>query len=343
MSDKFYFCTLFDIKCAPYGIVMYESLSRYCKSFHLYVFAFCDETYRTLVKLDLPNVTVIALAEFEDEALLRIKPTRTQGEYCWTCASSTLWYCLTQLNLPLCTYLDADLCFYAAPDVLIDEIGDDSILITEHRYTPQYNQEDTCGRYCVQFMTIRNNEDGRIALKWWRDACIDWCYARFEDGKFGDQKYLDDWTDRFRGVHVLKHLGGGVAPWNLQQYNFRKGSDGVWLVENSSCSECQVVFFHFHNVKIQPNGYVDDQIMLLSYNIDKNTQYIFYRDYIKLLNKASNKLHGISKKCVVVKKHWIPVFMIRKKSRSLRHWILTFNLSKKSRKIRVLGIWIVRG
>jgi hypothetical protein len=93
------------------------------------------------------------------------------------------------------------------------------VLVTEYRYTPEYYQSATRGIYCLQFITFKNDKKGMIVLDWWRKASIDLCYARFEDNKFGDQKYFDDWTTRFEGIHVLQHLAGEVAPWNIQQYN----------------------------------------------------------------------------------------------------------------------------
>jgi hypothetical protein len=97
---------------------------------------------------------------------------------------------------------------------------DASVLITDHRYAPEYDQSKGSGKYCVQFICFKNDDNGMKALKWWRDACIDWCFSRIKDGKFGDQKYLDDWTTQYSGVHELQHLGGGVAPWNVRQYLF---------------------------------------------------------------------------------------------------------------------------
>ena len=84
------FCTLFDSGYLSRGLAMYESLNRHCKDFHLYVFAFNDECFSVLKSLYLANMTVISLPEFEDEELLKVKPTRSRGEYCWTCSSSTI-------------------------------------------------------------------------------------------------------------------------------------------------------------------------------------------------------------------------------------------------------------
>jgi hypothetical protein len=201
---------------------MYKSLRNHCDDFHLYIFAFDDKCFNLLSKQKLPNVSVIPLNEFEDPDLLMVKPTRTPTEYCWTCTPSTILYCIEKYHLKLCTYIDADLYFYSDPKVLIDEMGDKSVLITKHRYTPEYDQTNTSGKYCVQFISFKADQNGFEVLKWWRNACLNWCYNHYDDGKFGDQKYLDDWTTRFTGIHELKHLGGGVAPWNMQQYTFIK-------------------------------------------------------------------------------------------------------------------------
>ncbi|MFN8369223.1 MAG: hypothetical protein U0T83_01220 [Bacteriovoracaceae bacterium] len=213
-------CTLFNSAYLTRGLSMYESLAKNYKFFHLYIFTFDQNCYEVLKKLSLPKVTLITLQEFEDEELLKVKPTRTLAEYCWTCTPSVLLYCLKKYNLKSCTYLDADIYFYNNPQPLIDEIDNCSILITEHRYTPKYDQAKYAGIYNVQFVGIQNDKNGIEAITWWRERCLEWCYNRIEDGKLGDQKYLDDWLTRFKGVHVLEHLGGGMAPWNVQQYEY---------------------------------------------------------------------------------------------------------------------------
>ena len=78
--------------------------------------------------------------------------------------------------------------------------------------------------YNVEWVTFRRDPDGLEALNWWHDRCIEWCYQRAEDGKMGDQKYLDDWLVRFERVHVVRHPGAGLAPWNVKAH--RLGEDG---------------------------------------------------------------------------------------------------------------------
>jgi len=257
------YCTLFDSNYLIRGLAMYQSLKKHSSNFHLYIFAFDLRSYKLLKKLNLISVTIISLYEFEDKELLEAKKDRTVEEYCWTCTPSVIKYCIENFNLNSCTYLDADLYFFSNPDVLIKEMGNKSILITEHRYSPQYKSGIINGIYNVQFLTFKNDINGMKALKWWRDSCITWCYRRMEDGKIGDQKYLDDWTSRFKGVHVLQHLGGGVAPWNVQQYKLEEKS-------------FELIFYHFHGFKILSNDKVD----LSVYRLRKEDIKILYKPYL---------------------------------------------------------------
>ncbi len=296
------YCTLFDSNYLTRGLAMYESLKRHSDPFRLFIFAFDDRSYALLSKLQLDYVTIISLHEFEDEELRAIKDSRSAGEYCWTCTPSTIKYCIEYYKLDSCTYLDADLYFFSNPSVLIEEMGDNSVLITEHRYTPIYDQSATSGIYCVQFMTFKNNANGMKVLNWWRNACNNWCYARFEDGKFGDQKYLDDWTTRFDGIHVLQNLGGGVAPWNIQQYDLYD-------------SNFKLIFYHFHNLKFLMNN----KIELGNYRLDKHNLKLLYTPYLQELERISFQLpdksynyNGISKQ----NRTWKTPFQILKRLRN---------------------------
>lgn len=297
------FCTLFDSHYLNRGLVTYESLMSACEEkAHLYVVAFDNACYDVLVKMALPNLTVISLSEFEDDDLLTIKPTRTRAEYCWTCTSSTIHYCIEKYALTHCIYIDADMYFYANPQVLIDEMpADKHVLITEHRYTPQYDKVKLSGNYCVQFMYFDNSEESLEVLKWWRERCIEWCFNRHEDGKFGDQKYLDNWTSQFSCVHELRHLGGGLAPWNIQRYDYLISGDKFSLVlkntknlnEKYQCTEgeeVEPIFYHFHGVKIYENGGAVYAPKM--YILNNNTRQIFYEPYLQKLQIAQQTMRS---------------------------------------------------
>jgi hypothetical protein len=251
MKEKtLYFCTLFDSNYLTRGLAMYLSLKKSCPNFVLYIIAFDDICLKILFRLKLENVVVISLAEFENEELLKVKPTRTRQEYCWTCSSSSILYCIQKYDLEMCVYIDADMIFFEDPQVILDEMGDKSILLTEHRLPEEGNKIEKNGRYCVQFMPFKNTLQGMTALTWWTDRCIEWCFNRFEDGKLGDQKYLNDWTTRFSGVHIMEHLGGGVAPWNMYRYNILDKEGKLVVKEKKTEIEDDLVFYHFQSTKL---------------------------------------------------------------------------------------------
>lgn len=191
------------------------------------------------------------------------------AEYCWTCTPFTVKYCLEKFGLSACTYLDADLFFYKDPSVLIAEMGGRSVLITPHNYSAGYDVSATAGIYCVQFVTFKNTPDGWRVLNWWADACLQWCYARYEDGKMGDQKYLDSWPFMFKGVHICKNKYAGAAPWNAN--NYLPGETG------------EIIFFHYHDLQYLSNG----SWYLGGYDIPAAILNELYRPYIELLKSIA--------------------------------------------------------
>ena len=285
-SDTFYACTLFDSGFLAKGIALLNSLKRQGTPFILYVFAMDDLAADYLESLQDPTMVVIRAKEFEGPELLRIKPGRTRSEYYWTCGSSALLYCLEKINLPRCTYLDADLCFFGAPQIVEAQMGADSIGITPHNYAARYDQNRTHGVYCVQYVTIRNDRNGLTALRWWKDRCIEWCYGRVENNLFGDQKYLDDWPERFSGVRVLDAPGIGLAPWNCKNYEIRSEENNEWICRDlSDGKESPLIFFHFHELRFFP----DDRIKLVAggYELSKDIREYLYRPYLRELIKIA--------------------------------------------------------
>lgn len=242
---KRYYCTYFDRKYLVKAITLVDSLNRHEQN-EFELFAIClDELSRTLLKkLNLKNVTPVGLHEFEtyDPQLLKAKYNRELKEYYFT-MTPTLILRLLEWNpeIDVLTYLDADLFFFSSPDPIFEELSSGSVLIHPHRFPPRLKELEMYGKYNVGLLSFRNDEAGHEVLRWWRESCLEWCYARAEDGKYADQKYLDDWLTRFDGIVELKNVGAGLGPWNHEQYDYHKDADGrIWV------DKTQLVFYHFH-------------------------------------------------------------------------------------------------
>jgi len=211
----------------------------------------------------------------ETPELLEVKPERTIGEYCWTLTPFAPRFVFeADSSVERVTYIDADLWFRKNPKSLFDELDSSGkqVLITDHAYAPEYDQSAASGQYCVQFMIFKR-EFGQRVLKWWEDRCIEWCFNRIEDGKFGDQKYLDDWPERFGDVvHVLQDKELALAPWNATRFPYSNA-----------------IFYHFHGLRILSR----EQLQIGQYSLPSALKQYVYKPYCDDLKEAIKQLEAI--------------------------------------------------
>ena len=280
------FCTYFDRNYLYKGLTMCRSVIKHLPDSRLWILCFDDTTYDIMAKLELPNVKLIHYSDFEDDDLLKAKSNRSLVEYYWTCTPALPLYLLNKFPEMECiTYLDADLFFFDNPSVAFQEFGDASIFLTEHNYSrnPERNILRN-GRFNVQFLIFRNNVTGRGALEWWQQRCLEWCYIRREDGKLGDQKYLDDWTERFRDVRVSNNKGIGCAPWNINKYVITNRNDKLYVDEDI------LLFYHFQNfIILKPGRY-----RLTHEKLPDVAKHLIYSVYIDEIEVSMNLVKKIN-------------------------------------------------
>lgn len=243
--DVTHFCTYFDHRYLARGLALIKSLEDHCPQFEIWVLCLDEMTYDTLSRLARPGVHMITLAELEQAypELVTVKPHRTALEYYFTCTPSLPRFVLARHPaVELITYLDADIYFYHDPTPLFEELGTGSIAIVAHRRPPALQALTVqSGIYNVAWVGFRRDASGLACLHWWHERCIEWCYERSEDGKYGDQKYLDVWPARFDGVVVLNHKGADLARWNVANYQLTEGEDRQVYVD-----EQPLIFYHFN-------------------------------------------------------------------------------------------------
>jgi len=279
-----HFVTLFDQGFLAMGLSLHRSLIEHAGNFHLWIICMDEEVEQSLRQLALPQVSLIPLAQVETEQLLAVKGGRSRGEYCWTMTPFAPAAVLDRAPAAQqVTYLDADLFFFADPQILLREFAESGkhVLITEHAFAPEYDVAAASGRFCVQFMTFRRTVPGLEVLHSWQAQCIEWCFARFEQDRFGDQKYLDAWPARFPdAVHILRQTDKTLAPWNAS-----------WFAARAPLAP---VFYHFQGFRLVQGRQV---VCWVGYRLGASARPL-YQKYMAAMGDAIDRIEMLGRRVV---------------------------------------------
>lgn len=287
------FCTYFDKNYLIKGLAMHASLLRHNPRIKLWILCMDTYTKNILDKLKLKRVTSISLKDFEDKQLLKAKKTRTLIEYYWTCTPLLPLYIFNKdLYIKKVVYLDADMYFYSSINPAFDELGNKSILTVEHRYPKgQELRIKTSGRFNVGFQIFNRGKESLKCLKRWREQCLKWCYWRVEDGKLGDQIYLDEWPSLYKNLVISQNLGIDTAPWNIAQFEISK-KDGYVYVNDD-----RLICYHFHQYDIISENNFEYSS---GYRLSKSLIEYIYKPYEKEIKTQIKLIKSIDKEFKII-------------------------------------------
>lgn len=274
------FCTMFDSNYISKGLALFRSLQSTSCKFEMYVMAMDRKCQTVLSELPFDFLTVECIGDIEDPELWNASQNRSRAEFCWTCGPYITDYFLHKYSLPEIIYLDSDLMFYASPEIIQFELKAKNASVG---LSPHFIGKPLFGKYCVQYVYFRNDGNGCAALSWWKGECLKWCYSKLEDGKYGDQMYLDYMPDLFDGVCEIENLGAGIAYWNM--YDSTQGAAPV--------------FFHFSGLNVSlENGLLSARHQFyLSEPVKRN----FILPYLDLLASVFRQDMGLDVKEISLK------------------------------------------
>ncbi len=240
------FCTLFDKNYLYQGVALYNSLKRHAADFKLYTLCMDSISYNMMMQIKSTDLVPLFVDELITHEVSLVRERTTHGQFCWVCQPLLCEYILNVFKHDMITYLEADSLFFSDPEILFIELGDNSISLVSHNFSPSFENAATAGKFCVQFNAFRNDNNGRQVLQQWKSNCYE--YSKEKLLNYPGQTCLDYWPEQFDGVKIIDNIGAGVAPWNIQHVKFE-------ILDSAPCVDgVPIIFYHFHQYSRCSNG-----------------------------------------------------------------------------------------
>ncbi|HVU16763.1 MAG TPA: hypothetical protein VHD32_07550 [Candidatus Didemnitutus sp.] len=283
------FCTYCDRGYAARLLCLHDSLRAHGEPFRLSVLCFDEHVEAIVAAENSPSLEAIPLRELlaADPEYAAVRPQRNRYEFYFTGTPSIVRHCFARdPAADRVTYLDADLYFFGPPSGVFAEQGSASVGIVPHRFPARLKELERHGIYNVAWVSFRRDAEGRACLDWWRERCLEWCYDRFEPGRYGDQGYLDEFPRRFHSVTALQHPGINAAPWNVDGARF-SAADGQVRID-----DCPLFFFHFQGIREIVADWFDPGFRPYQTRFTEPLRELVYRPYLRALATQQARLQA---------------------------------------------------
>ena len=278
-----------DINYIVRFLALAESLNQHEREYHIYALCLDNQSTKILKILKPSHISLIPLTDLEafDLKLFSTKPKRHLVDYYQTITPCYLLYIFESFpTINQLTYLDPDIYIFSDPTPVFDEIGKSSIALVPNNFSPNREAQKHHGKFGVSWLTLRRNKHALNALNWFRDKCIEWCYDRIENNKYGDQGYLELLAKTFPNVVQLNRPGIILGVWNIDNFQLN------YVDEIIVVSGYPIISFHFQGVWADQSNQFDCE---LPENYEKHGSIItnqIYHTYCKYLFKILSRIQA---------------------------------------------------
>lgn len=180
-------------------------------------------------------------------------------------------------------YIDGDICFFERFSNIQKELGEVDIAITPHNFDLNLRYLEKYGLYNVGLVYARNSAESLEIIKWWANRCLESTDTIEGTGIYGDQKYLDEFTNLDGKVLRFSQLGFNAAPWNTTDVT--KSQSGLKLSDSST-----LYFYHYSGLRRYKN------YTFLGYSTyykrpSKNVKNYIYKPYLDELIRIAEAIN----------------------------------------------------
>ncbi len=280
------YCTKFDHFYMDRGLALYSSLRKYHPTAELYVLALSHEAAAFLEEKALPGLHVVRVQD-----LLRAEPRlesalsdRTLAERAFTLTPFVVMQTLKHCQVgDMVVYLDADMLFFGSVTALLRDAQSADVIVSPHNFSSHMAEQQRFGIYNTAFTAFRKTTDGQRCVDWWAEQCLEWCCDRLENGKFADQKYIENFSSVALKTVPITHPGLNCGPWNVSGRQFQTDKGSV-LVDGQP-----LILYHFAKIKRICPWCLATRIKLQGVMRTHGLNRCVYRPYAHALDEAATK------------------------------------------------------